>query len=128
MVKTRDMMKKSSCPPVLRSLEKACILKGLSTGSILDLCRLHNSSYAAKQRKGVFPWRGKPRRIQRDIETLSGSTLPGNGVTRFSYSQQDKQARDYLMNEIKELGLEIRVDAVGNIEPDWRAITRMALW
>ena len=55
-------------------------------------------------------------RIQRDIETLSRfNATPGNGVTRFSYSQQDKQARDYLMNEIKELGLEIRVDAVGNI-------------
>jgi allantoate deiminase len=55
-------------------------------------------------------------RIKRDIEAIAMfNATPGNGVTRFSYSQQDKQARDYLMSEIKKLGLKTEIDAVGNI-------------
>jgi acetylornithine deacetylase/succinyl-diaminopimelate desuccinylase-like protein len=55
-------------------------------------------------------------RIQRDIEAIAMfNATPNNGVTRFSYSLQDKQAKDYLMSEIKELALKTEIDAVGNI-------------
>lgn len=55
-------------------------------------------------------------RIQRHIEKLAEYTAtPGQGTTRMSYSEQDKQARDYLKQQMKELGLQVREDAVGNI-------------
>ncbi|EKT62429.1 Zn-dependent hydrolase [Providencia burhodogranariea] len=55
-------------------------------------------------------------RIQQHIEQLAEYTAtPGQGTTRLSYSQQDKQARDYLKQQMKELGLQVREDAIGNI-------------
>jgi len=55
-------------------------------------------------------------RIKRDLEILSTfSTTPGKGVTRFSYSESDKSARDYLLKQFRGLGLIVREDAVGNI-------------
>lgn len=55
-------------------------------------------------------------RIQRHIEQLAEYTAtPGQGTTRMSYSEQDKQARDYLKQQMKELGLQVREDAIGNI-------------
>lgn len=55
-------------------------------------------------------------RIQRHIEQLAEYTAtPGQGTTRMSYREQDKQARDYLKQQMKELGLQVREDAIGNI-------------
>lgn len=56
------------------------------------------------------------KRIKRDIEEIARITAtPGKGCTRFSYSQEDKKARDYLFNEMKKLGLSIKIDGIGNI-------------
>lgn len=50
-------------------------------------------------------------RIIRDITTLSTYTsTPDEGVTRSSYSQEDKQARNYLKKEMEKIGLEIWED------------------
>lgn len=50
------------------------------------------------------------------IETLSSfNSTPGQGITRFSYSEEDKKARAYLMGLCKNMGLTTRIDAVGNI-------------
>src|SRR5690625_7665553 len=38
-----------------------------------------------------------------------------NGVTRLSLSEEDLQARKYIIDLMKEAGLEVRVDEVGNI-------------
>ena len=55
-------------------------------------------------------------RIKTLIEQLAEyNDTPGHGVSRFSYSPQDEKARAYITDLCKELGLEIRVDAVGNI-------------
>lgn len=55
-------------------------------------------------------------RIQRYIEQLAEYTsTPGQGTTRMSYSEQDRQARAYLKQEMVALGLTIREDAIGNI-------------
>lgn len=55
-------------------------------------------------------------RIRDDIENIANITAtPGNGCSRFSYSQEDKKARDYLLNEMTKLGLDIKIDGVGNI-------------
>ncbi len=55
-------------------------------------------------------------RIVNDIENISSITAtPGNGCTRFSYSNEDLKAREYLMEKMRDIGLAIKVDAVGNI-------------
>jgi N-carbamoyl-L-amino-acid hydrolase len=56
-------------------------------------------------------------RIQRDIVQFSELTSPHEpGYTRISFSKEDKEAREYvtrLMTE--EAGLEVRIDAAGNL-------------
>lgn len=55
-------------------------------------------------------------RIQKDLETLAAYTsTPGNGVTRSSYSKEDTMAKEYLINEMKKLHLDIYEDGVGTI-------------
>lgn len=55
-------------------------------------------------------------RIQRDIEELAKFTcVEGIGCTRFTYTKEFAGARDYIVAEMKEAGLEVREDAVGVI-------------
>ncbi|RHW42813.1 Zn-dependent hydrolase [Neobacillus notoginsengisoli] len=50
-------------------------------------------------------------RVIRDIETLATFTAtPGNGVTRSSYSHEDKLAKAYLKNEMEKIGLMVWED------------------
>ena len=50
------------------------------------------------------------------MEYISKITAsPGEGCTRFSYSEEDRQVREYLFKIMKYLGLSIKVDGVGNI-------------
>lgn len=56
------------------------------------------------------------KRLSEMIETLAGMTeTPDKGVTRFSYSKEDKNARDYLIGIAHKLNLSVNTDAVGNI-------------
>ena len=55
-------------------------------------------------------------RIIKDIELFSDfNSTPGKGVTRFSYSDADKEAKKFLMQQFESLDLGISIDAVGNI-------------
>lgn len=55
-------------------------------------------------------------RLKKHIERLyQFNATPNQGCTRFSYSKEDQQARDYLIGEFKALGLKVSIDAVGNI-------------
>lgn len=55
-------------------------------------------------------------RIQRHLEQLAEYTsTPGQGTTRMSYSEQDRQARNYLKQQMHQLGLQVREDSIGNI-------------
>lgn len=55
-------------------------------------------------------------RIQKHIDTLGEFTkTPGNGVTRLSYSKEDIEAREYIKQTMKEYGLAVREDGIGNI-------------
>jgi len=55
-------------------------------------------------------------RIGTHIEKLTcNNSTPGSGITRFSYTEQDRQARNYLLDRSAELGLQITIDPVGNI-------------
>ena len=55
-------------------------------------------------------------RIKRDIEELSKfNATPGNGLTRFSLTEEDRKARNYLKKELKKLSLEIYEDEAGSL-------------
>ncbi|WP_286847615.1 MULTISPECIES: Zn-dependent hydrolase [Aminobacterium] len=56
------------------------------------------------------------RRIQQDLETISTFTAtPGNGITRFSFTDEDRKARDFICSKMKEAGLHVYTDAAGNL-------------
>ncbi|MED4206676.1 Zn-dependent hydrolase [Neobacillus mesonae] len=55
-------------------------------------------------------------RLMNDFASVTKhNRTPGQGFTRYSYSEEDKRAREYLFSEIKQLGLSVKVDAIGNI-------------
>ena len=55
-------------------------------------------------------------RIQKYIETLAQfSCVEGIGCTRFTYTKEFAQARDYIVSEMKAAGLTVREDAVGTV-------------
>jgi len=58
----------------------------------------------------------KRDRIQRDIEELAKcNATPGQGLTRFSLTAEDRAARTYLKQEMKACGLVVFEDAAGNL-------------
>ncbi|MBF8982350.1 Zn-dependent hydrolase [Lutibacter sp. B2] len=55
-------------------------------------------------------------RIKKDIEEFRKYTsTPDRGCTRFPYTKEDFDARNYIINEMKKIGLNIHIDAIGNI-------------
>lgn len=55
-------------------------------------------------------------RIQKDIEALATFTAtPGHGVTRSSYSKEDTEAKQYLIEEMKKIGLDVYEDGFGTL-------------
>lgn len=55
-------------------------------------------------------------RIGGHIQTLARyNSTPGRGITRFSYTEEDRLAREYVLDRAAELGLRISIDPVGNI-------------
>lgn len=56
------------------------------------------------------------RRVKRHIEAIAEFTsTPGNGTTRLTFSEQDRQARAYIKQVMNDCGLEVREDGFGNI-------------
>lgn len=55
-------------------------------------------------------------RLMNRIRTLGEvGVLPGGGVCRLALTDQDKAGRDLLVSWMKELGLEVSIDVIGNI-------------
>lgn len=55
-------------------------------------------------------------RIARDIEGLAEFTAtPGMGMTRFSFSEEDRKTREFIKERMKEAGLTIFEDGAGNL-------------
>jgi beta-ureidopropionase / N-carbamoyl-L-amino-acid hydrolase len=63
-----------------------------------------------------LPPSAKPERIQQRIEALSRfGANPQGGVSRVAFSAADRAGRDYIKSLMREAGLEVRVDAAGNV-------------
>ena len=57
-----------------------------------------------------------PEKIHALIQDISRcNATPGEGVTRFSYSAEDRRAKDLVLAELKSLGCETYVDWAGNV-------------
>ncbi|HPF84756.1 MAG TPA: Zn-dependent hydrolase [Aminivibrio sp.] len=55
-------------------------------------------------------------RLMSRLEILSGfNATPGKGITRFSYSPEDREARKYLEALFSSMGLKTTVDGAGNM-------------
>ena len=55
-------------------------------------------------------------RLQRDIEELAKyNATPGQGLTRFSLTAEDRAARSYLRQQMQNCGLRVSEDAAGNL-------------
>ncbi|MHB8063983.1 MAG: M20 family metallo-hydrolase [Ruminiclostridium sp.] len=55
-------------------------------------------------------------RLKEVIEALSKiNSMGGPGISRFTYSDDDLKARKYLLDICNQIGLQVRVDAVGNV-------------
>lgn len=62
-----------------------------------------------------FP-RISPGRLLSRLEELGRiGALPGGGVCRLALSPEDKAGRDWLVERMRELGLEVSIDRIGNI-------------
>jgi len=60
--------------------------------------------------------RAEIEHIKKDIETLAQfNSTPGEGMTRFSFTQEDYLAREYVISEMRRIGLKVSVDPAGNI-------------
>ncbi|RAK07899.1 allantoate deiminase [Halanaerobium saccharolyticum] len=58
----------------------------------------------------------KVERIKNDIENLREfNATPENGLTRFSLTEEDREARNYLKKELQKLDVEIYEDAAGSL-------------
>ena len=55
-------------------------------------------------------------RIISDLEILNAfNSTPENGCTRFSFTIEDTRAKEYLMGEMKAIGMEVWFDGIGNL-------------
>lgn len=55
-------------------------------------------------------------RVIKDIETLASfNATPGNGVTRLSFTKEDKMAREYIREQMKSAGLKVWEDGYSNL-------------
>ena len=56
------------------------------------------------------------RRLVRRLERLGEvGALPGGGVCRLALSEEDKAGRDLLVTWMRDLGLTVTIDCIGNI-------------
>ena len=56
------------------------------------------------------------QRLFDTLEELAAcNATPGNGVTRFSWTDADRMARRVLERELRSIGLEPRTDGMGNL-------------
>ncbi len=55
-------------------------------------------------------------RVKKHIETLATfNATPGNGITRLSFTVEDRMARDYIKEEMSQIGLKVWEDGYSNL-------------
>lgn len=55
-------------------------------------------------------------RIESNLDNLNEfNTTIGNGCTRFSYTEEDKLAKNFLIEKMEKIGMEVWYDSIGNL-------------
>lgn len=62
-----------------------------------------------------FYLKASPQRLESDLLALARFTQPDLPYTRLAFSQEDKQARQWLVEQMRSLGLAVRIDPAANI-------------
>lgn len=66
--------------------------------------------------KGGNNLKTKLERLKRDIEELSKfNATPGKGLTRMTYTKEDRGAREYIKEQMRLAGLNVYEDAAGTV-------------
>jgi allantoate deiminase len=82
----------------------------------LDVDTLKNQNDPIGVDKQTLLDRVSGERIKDRIERIAEHTAtPGEGCSRFTYSEEDRCVRDMILDWFDTLGLQVNVDAVGNI-------------
>lgn len=81
-----------------------------------SLCCVSALLCLASSAQSVSPVRVNGRRVNDHLAALGKfGANPQGGVSRVAYSQADLQGRDYAISLMKEAGLDVGIDAAGNI-------------
>jgi len=72
-------------------------------------------------RKGPHRPAIRLERLEARLEAVNrfGADESGSGINRLSFSEADMQAREWLAAEMRQLGLDARLDPVGNVIGRW---------
>ena len=54
-------------------------------------------------------------RVARLLQGLAQFGKTEHGITRLAYTPEDKAAQDWLLEQVRDLGLQLSADAVGNV-------------
>jgi len=82
--------------------------------AVFSLFLLAAASFA--QQNNADSLRVNGARLQRHLESLSQyGKNPQGGVSRVAYTDADKQGREYVMGLMRDAGLDVTIDAAGNL-------------
>ena len=60
-------------------------------------------------------WKYDPLKVKELIEQIDTFKTDGAGTTRLPFSEEEMRARAFVMDHMRSLGLQVTVDAIGNI-------------
>ncbi|MFU8878645.1 MAG: Zn-dependent hydrolase [Wenzhouxiangellaceae bacterium] len=83
----------------------------MSISRVIFGCALFSASLVAAQ----IPEADADRMQQRIDALAAGAVDPAGGISRLAYSDADIAGREYIIGLMRELELDVRVDAAGNI-------------
>jgi N-carbamoyl-L-amino-acid hydrolase len=99
--------------PLSRIVQKLCGAGGFFAVAVLCVAF---ASVSRAQETSPAKTHVDSQRLQGTLEKLSEfGRNPEGGVTRIGYSETDMAAREYVIGLMKNAGLEVRIDAAGNI-------------
>src|SRR5699024_12318336 len=55
------------------------------------------------------------KRFERNLNKINSFSAEGRGINRLAFTEQDKNAKEYLIKIFEDEGLSVSTDSVGNI-------------
>jgi len=100
----------------MKNMRLRIIVWILSPFVLLGLMSTQSLAGTRELKGGPTGWHVQSARLQRSLEELSVyGRNPDGGVTRLGFSEEDMAARKYVMDLMRQAGLDVRVDPAGNV-------------